>query len=409
MISCPGFDCPAMYRPLELNSPIGFRHLPGPRRVCVALCLLVLAGCATAPDPEPAVPEPMPEPPPPMAIVDPVPDKPEDVAEVEPEAPERPPETPVVDVAPDPAAEKAAELARILGLRIGLLSGEMTVIEAAESIWPNACLGFPADGEICAEVLTPGYAVTLEVDFLRYSFRTDESLEQIRLVAAPLPEIGTTLAVWKDTRSSFATATVGSDGFAIGLRGGPQMTLPFVSLEREASMAELLERFAPFQAITEAGEIDFHGTGTEVAGFLEQRMVAEWIRGTYQSVWIDGTPDLPATVLTWERVGGIAGFCDIVAISPAGEVTVSDCRGDGIQPLARSWLNRRQLTELYGWMDTLESFASNQSDPAASDALTISITLKGEGLTKADPGVLAAIHRLASDLYLQAYETANAN
>ena len=222
-----------------------------------------------------------------------------------------------------------------------------------------------------------------------------------------MPDIGVTRAVWKDTRSSFATATLGREGICDRSAGGPQMTVPFVPAGRDAAMAELLARFAPFQAVTEAGEIDFRGKGSEVAGLLEQRMVAEWIRGIYQSIWIDGTPDIPATVLTWERIGGIAGFCDIVAISAAGEVIVSDCRGDGIQPLAQTWLDRRQLTELYGWMDTLESFESDQTDPATSDALTISITLRGEGLTKADSGVLAAIHRLASDLYLQAYEQAN--
>jgi hypothetical protein len=325
-----------------------------------------------------------------------------ETAEPEP-VPAKPTETP----APDPADRKAADLAKVLGARLGLRPEEVVLVEAAESLWPNACLGFPAEGEVCAEVLTPGYAVILEVDGLHYSFRTDETLERIRLVAAPMPDIGSTVAVWKDTRSSFATATVGSHGFAIGLRGGPQMPLPFVSPEREASMGELLARFAPFKAVTEAGEVDFRGEGLEVAGVLEQRMVAEWIRGTYQAVWVDGTPDIPATVLTWERIGGIAGFCDIVAISAAGEVIVSDCRGDGIQPLARNWLDRRQLAELYGWMDTLESFESHQTEPASSDALTISITLRGDGLTKADPGVLAAIHRLASDLYLQGYEKAN--
>lgn len=385
------------------------RRSPDPLRIWVATGMLLLAGCATAPDPEPATPESRPEPPPPVAIVEPEPEPSVTGAEIEPETAAPEPTSVVItdEAVRDPADQKAAELAQVLGARLGLQPEDLIVVEAAESLWPNACLGFPSDGEICAEVLTPGYAVILEVDGLLYSFRTDETLERIRLVAAPLPDIGSTVAVWKDTRSSFATATVGSDGFAIGLRGGPQMTLPFVSAEREASMAELLARFAPFQAVTEAGEVDFRGKGTEVAGMLEQRMVAEWIRGTYESAWLDGTPDIPATVLSWERIGGIAGFCDIVAISAAGEVIVSDCRGDGIQPLARTWLDRRQLTELYGWMDTLESFESDQTESATKDALTISINLRGEGLTKADPGVLAAIHRLASDLYLQGYEKAN--
>lgn len=398
-----------MHRLIEQALPMRSRRSPDPLRIWVATGMLLLAGCATAPDPEPATPESRPEPPPPVAIVEPKPEPSVTGAEIEPETAAPEPTSVVItdEAVRDPADQKAAELAQVLGARLGLQPEDLIVVEAAESLWPNACLGFPSDGEICAEVLTPGYAVILEVDGLLYSFRTDETLERIRLVAAPLPDIGSTVAVWKDTRSSFATATVGSDGFAIGLRGGPQMTLPFVSAEREASMAELLARFAPFQAVTEAGEVDFRGKGTEVAGMLEQRMVAEWIRGTYESAWLDGTPDIPATVLSWERIGGIAGFCDIVAISAAGEVIVSDCRGDGIQPLARTWLDRRQLTELYGWMDTLESFESDQTESATKDALTISINLRGEGLTKADPGVLAAIHRLASDLYLQGYEKAN--
>jgi hypothetical protein len=49
-------------------------------------------------------------------------------------------------------------------------------------------------------------------------------------------------------------------------------------------LGQLLARFAPFQAVTEAGEIDFKGQGTQEAGEVEQRMVAEWIRGYYLSI-----------------------------------------------------------------------------------------------------------------------------
>jgi hypothetical protein len=172
-------------------------------------------------------------------------------------------------------------------------------------------------------------------------------------------------------------------------------------------IGQLLARFAPFQAVTEAGEIDFRGGGIEDAGEIEQRMVAEWVRGYYLSIWINRDPEIPTTVLTWQRTGGVAGFCDIVAIQAGGEVVVSDCRAGADRMLTRSWLDRRQLTELFGWMDELESFESTQSEPATADALSISITLQGNGWKKADPEVLAAIHRMASDLYLQSYEKVN--
>jgi hypothetical protein len=339
---------------------------------------------------EPADPEPEPEPPAPDPVAKPITQ-----------------ETKLPEPKPDPAIEVAGDLVLVLSGQLGLPVDVVTIVEAVETVWPNACLGFPAEGAICAEVLTPGFAVTLEADSQRYSYRTDETMERIRLVAAPIPDIGTPLAVWKDTRSSFATATVGSRGFALGLRGGPQLAVSGESSSREEMMGQLLARFAPFQAVTEAGEIDFRGEGTEEAGEVEQRMVAEWIQGYYLSIWINSDPDIPTTVLTWERTGGLAGFCDIVAIHSGGEVVVSDCRAGDERILTRSWLDRRQLTEVFGWLDELESFESTQTEPATTDALSISITLRANGWKKVDPEVLSAIHRLASDLYLQSYEAAN--
>jgi hypothetical protein len=367
------------------------------------LSILLLGACATAP--EPVSPAPVAAPPPPVVT---------QPAEPEPEPPPPEPvakpitrEVEMPEPKPDPASVAAHDLVLILSGQLGMPVDAVTIVEAVETVWPNACLGFPAEGEICAEVLTPGFAVNLEADSQRYSYRTDETMERIRLVAAPIPDIGTPLAVWKDTRSSFATATVGSRGFALGLRGGPHLAVSGESTSREAMMGHLLARFAPFQAVTEAGEIDFRGEGTEEAGEIEQRMVAEWVRGYYLSIWINGNPDIPTTVLTWERTGGLAGFCDIVAVNAGGEVVVSDCRAGDDRILARSWLDRRQLTEVFGWLDELESFESTQTESAKAGALSISITLRANGWKKVDPEVLAAIHRLASDLYLQSYEASN--
>ncbi len=365
------------------------------------LSILLLGACTTAPPPEPPAPVPLPPPP---VVTQPVEPEPE------PPAPE-PVAKPIVQEVeipePEPAGEVAEDLVLVLSGQLGLPVDAVTIVEAVETLWPNACLGFPAEGEICADVLTPGFAVTLEADGQRYSYRTDEAMERIRLVAAPIPDIGAPLAIWKDTRSSFATATVGSQGFALGLRGGPQLVVSGESSIREEMMGQLLARFAPFQAVTEAGEIDFRGEGAEEAGEIEQRMVAEWVRGYYLSIWINRDPDIPITVLTWERIGGLAGFCDIVAILAGGEVVVSDCRAGEDSILTRSWLDHRQLTEVFGWMDELESFESTQTDPATADALSISITLQADGWKKVDPEVLAAMHRLASDLYLQSYEKTN--
>ena len=50
-------------------------------------------------------------------------------------------------------------------------------LEAVE--WPNACLGIQEPDQSCAEVITPGYRVTLAVGSDEYTYHTDASGEQI--------------------------------------------------------------------------------------------------------------------------------------------------------------------------------------------------------------------------------------
>jgi hypothetical protein len=77
-----------------------------------------------------------------------------------------------------PAAVEAArqQVANSLGVNVGQI--QVTEIQAQE--WPDACLGLPDMGEACAQVLTPGYEVTMEVNGLEYVVRTDELGQTIR-------------------------------------------------------------------------------------------------------------------------------------------------------------------------------------------------------------------------------------
>lgn len=46
------------------------------------------------------------------------------------------------------------------------------LLEAQREEWPDACLGAPAQGEVCAQVVTPGYRVFVEADGQRIEYRT---------------------------------------------------------------------------------------------------------------------------------------------------------------------------------------------------------------------------------------------
>jgi hypothetical protein len=71
-------------------------------------------------------------------------------------------------------AATAAQAARVdLADRLSVDSRDIAVEETTAQDWPNACLGLAAAGEMCAEVITPGYAITLVYGGTEYHYRTD--------------------------------------------------------------------------------------------------------------------------------------------------------------------------------------------------------------------------------------------
>jgi hypothetical protein len=53
--------------------------------------------------------------------------------------------------------------------------------DVAKMDWPNSCLGLPEGDEVCAEVITPGWLLTFNVDNQEYRYRVDTTGTVIRL------------------------------------------------------------------------------------------------------------------------------------------------------------------------------------------------------------------------------------
>ena len=51
--------------------------------------------------------------------------------------------------------------------------------------WTDSCLGLGKANESCAQVVTPGYKITLEVNGTQYIVRTDETAKVVRLEEQP--------------------------------------------------------------------------------------------------------------------------------------------------------------------------------------------------------------------------------
>jgi hypothetical protein len=92
------------------------------------------------------------------------------------------PPTPTPEVFnPLPAEQRAFEAAReALARQLGLDPLAIRLVESVPVDWPDACLGLPAAGESCAQVVTPGFRVVVETGGTSYGFRTNRDASMVR-------------------------------------------------------------------------------------------------------------------------------------------------------------------------------------------------------------------------------------
>lgn len=76
-----------------------------------------------------------------------------------------------------PAVQEAQNF---LSESLGVDVTQVQVVKVEDMEWPDACLGLPSGDEACAQVITPGFRITLEVNGQTYILHTDESGLNIR-------------------------------------------------------------------------------------------------------------------------------------------------------------------------------------------------------------------------------------
>ena len=87
--------------------------------------------------------------------------------------------------------QAVANVRQVLMQQLHADASAIAVLEVVEENWPDACLGAPTADEICGQVVTPGYQLTLTVHGNAYRYHTNGDGSVMRLVAAPEPVIGT--------------------------------------------------------------------------------------------------------------------------------------------------------------------------------------------------------------------------
>jgi hypothetical protein len=89
-------------------------------------------------------------------------------------------QTPAQSTATPIPATEAARVA--LATELGVAADEITILSLERVEWPDSCLGAAAEGEVCAQVITPGYRIVLKTIDKQYVAHTDESGKAVRLV-----------------------------------------------------------------------------------------------------------------------------------------------------------------------------------------------------------------------------------
>lgn len=96
----------------------------------------------------------------------------------EPGAPDEQPEATTTPESDYPAAVVAAQ--QQLRAELGVEADAITVTSFEPTEWPDACLGLPDEGEMCAQVITPGYLVILNAEGDTHRARTNQDGTVVR-------------------------------------------------------------------------------------------------------------------------------------------------------------------------------------------------------------------------------------
>jgi len=173
----------------------------------------------------------------------------------------------------------------------------------------------------------------------------------------------------------------------------------YVSTAYAEQLADFAGQYAPFQAETSAGRVDFRGHGDTVATPAEQRMLAEWARMRADEAASGRAGAAWGLALAWSRQGGIAGFCDDLYVYMDGQVGAGDCRMGAAIASRTSRLDADELDVLYGLIDRLPSVQVSRGDPAVADAMFVNLVFSGRGTGLASDADQEQLLNFAADLY----------
>ncbi len=275
-----------------------------------------------------------------------------------------PTSTPIPSPTPLPVDLTPAQRAALNALMeaLNLPADQITFISTEAVEWPDGCLGLHRIDVMCTMATVPGFRIILEANGQQYVYHTNQD--------------GSVAAAALDSAVAPTRAALQALAKALGI---DMQSITLVSVEPkewpDACLGVAQPGLACAQIITPGWLIVLEANG---------------LRYEYHTN-ADGSAALPATLaLTWKREGGLAGFCDELAVYLSGEFVAYSCKG--VNPVTQQ-LTAEELEQLQAWAKQFGSATISQSDPTAvADGMSITVTFNGVGseqLTSADEQALS--------------------
>jgi hypothetical protein len=157
------------------------------------------------------------------------------------------------------------------------LAPESVAIDAVEpGRWPNDCLGLPLPGEVCRPGPISGYRVVLRIAGEPYPYRIDGTGALLRAEPAPRLTADEVLLLWtREDAGGCAMAMIAATRAEFGPCSGSTLRGALTIAQRE-TLRGWVERYAPFEAMTELGFVQLMGRGGDPASPEALLELAAW-------------------------------------------------------------------------------------------------------------------------------------
>jgi hypothetical protein len=246
---------------------------------------------------------------------------------------------------------------------LNLPPGQITVVSAEAVEWTDGCLGVQKPGVLCTQAIVPGYKIILEARDEQFEFHTDE-------------DGNTVVQVVEEVFGSIEERVVNQLASNLGLNESNISIISNSDIEfADTCLGVAMHNVICAEAVTPGKIIILEAKGVQYEYHVNN----------------DGTLVQPATLaLTWNREGGIAGFCDSLTVFLSGEVYGNQCKSqpNGTKGTFATLLSNTEREQFNSWFKELGQVDLDMSDPkGVSDRMEVKLTFYGNGsgmLSKTD-------------------------